>query len=60
MIIKVDFRETAIIECLDNMSSSYPDITVVTENLLIGDMAICNMEGKEIMIVERKTCLRNS
>lgn len=55
MIIKVDFRETAIIEGLENLASSYPDITLVTENLLIGDMAICNIEGKEVMIVERKT-----
>lgn len=55
MIIKIDFRETEIIKGLETLTSSYPDITVVTENLLIGDMAVCDMEGKEVIIVERKT-----
>ncbi len=55
MIIKIDFRETSLIEQVNRLVESYSGITIVTENLLIGDAAICRDDGSEVLIIERKS-----
>ena len=55
MIIKIDFRESAVLEKIESISVEYSDITIVSENLQIGDVAICDDLGNEIIIIERKT-----
>jgi ERCC4-type nuclease len=55
MLIKIDVRETSLhIECL-KMISNYENIKIVLESLPIGDVIICNDDGEEIVIIERKT-----
>ena len=55
MIIKVDFRETELIEVMMKLLPSYEKITIETSNLPIGDIIICEDSGDEKLMIERKT-----
>ena len=55
MIIKVDFRETELIEVMMKLLPSYEKITIETINLPIGDIIICEDSGDEKLMIERKT-----
>ena len=55
MLIKIDSREEAIkIECITRVLK-YEDIKIETNTLDIGDIIICDNEGNEKAIIERKT-----
>ena len=55
MIIKMDYRETELHnECMKTLCN-YKNITIITENLPIGDIIICNDDGVESIIIERKS-----
>jgi len=55
MLIKIDVRETSLhMECL-KLISNYENVKLVVENLPIGDVIICNDDGSELVIIERKT-----
>tara|TARA_B110000483_G_C18206900_1_gene548276 strand:- start:11171 stop:11983 length:813 start_codon:yes stop_codon:yes gene_type:complete len=55
MLIKIDVREKNIhIECI-KLIKNYTNIEIILEQLPVGDMIICNNDGVEIVIVERKT-----
>jgi len=56
MIIKIDNRETDLIRSCKyflEISPSYKDITIVVENLPIGDIILCKNEEEKV-IIERK------
>ena len=58
MIIKLDIRESdleAAFTTICGLDKSYSNITIVKENLPIGDVIIYTDEGEEIAIIERKT-----
>ena len=57
MIIKLDFRESDLQSEIAKlrMNDSFKKITVSTDNLPLGDIIICDDEGNEKMIIERKT-----
>ncbi len=55
MLIKIDIRETLIYEKCNNMVQNFPSIKLQMEPLHIGDIIICDDEGNELVIVERKT-----
>lgn len=57
MIIKLDFRESDLHSEIIKlrMSGAFSKITLETDNLPIGDIIICQDDGKEQMIIERKT-----
>jgi ERCC4-type nuclease len=55
MLIKIDVREqNLIIEC-NNLLDKYENITIEIVTLDIGDIILYDDDGKEIMIIERKT-----
>jgi ERCC4-type nuclease len=58
MIIKVDTREQEMFKLIKyylEISPSYKNITVVTENLPLGDVIICDENKVERLIIERKS-----
>ena len=58
MIIKVDIREQEMFKLIKyylEISPSYKNITVVTENLPLGDVIICDENKVERLIIERKS-----
>lgn len=55
MLIKIDFRETDLHCSMTKLMSSYENIKLETENLPIGDIIICDDDGTEKIIIERKT-----
>ena len=59
MIVKVDYREKRLINSLTsliNNSEEYSGkIMLESVNLLLGDICICNDDGSELIIIERKT-----
>ena len=55
MLIKIDVRETSLIEKCENMVSNYQNIKLQIEQLHIGDAIICDDEGVELIVIERKT-----
>lgn len=58
MIIKLDCREAALrdeIEKLKTDDEHYTSVVVETSSLPLGDAIICDNQGKEIIIIERKT-----
>jgi ERCC4-type nuclease len=57
MQIKVDYRETDLLAKLNALlsSSKRENITIVQENLPLGDIIICDDTGNEKVIIERKT-----
>ena len=55
MLIKIDVREqNLIIEC-NNLLNNYENISIEIVTLDIGDIILYDDDGKEIMIIERKT-----
>ena len=58
MIIKVDIREQEMFKLIKyylEISPSYKNITVVSENLPLGDVIICDENNVERLIIERKS-----
>ena len=58
MIIKIDIREQEMFKVIKyylEISPSYKNITVVTENLPLGDVIICDENNVERLIIERKS-----
>ena len=57
MIIKVDYREAVLLDKINAFLSinKKQNITVTSENLPLGDIIICDDQGKEKLIIERKT-----
>jgi ERCC4-type nuclease len=57
MLIKIDYRETDIINKITNLLSlkKLENITLQSENLPLGDIIICTDNGDEKLILERKT-----
>jgi ERCC4-type nuclease len=56
MILKIDVRESSLIQLCQQNINQYEGIQLVTEALPIGDIIICD-ENKEYLIIERKTLL---
>lgn len=55
-MIKVDYREKKLIPILQSLNSDYKfNINIEVENLPIGDIIICDKNGCEKLIIERKT-----
>ena len=61
MIIKIDYREKLLIEeCKKQQlieDTKYASITILSENIPLGDIVICNNDNEEQVIIERKTLL---
>jgi len=57
MIIKVDYREAVLLDKINAFLSinKKQNITVISENLPLGDIIICDDQGKEKIIIERKS-----
>lgn len=59
MIIKIDYRENNLIKIINdlikNKYQTLSDITIINENLPIGDITITDKNNKEYVIFERKT-----
>ena len=55
MLIKIDVRETRLHMEFLKLIGGYENIKLVLENLPIGDVIICNDDGLELVIIERKT-----
>ena len=59
MIVKVDYREKKLISSLGSLVNANEEytgkITIESVNLLLGDICICDDDGREILIIERKT-----
>ncbi len=58
MIIKVDVREQEMFKLIKyylEISSSYKNINIVSENLPLGDVIICDENKVERLIIERKS-----
>lgn len=54
MIIKIDCRESDLLNKLKSLPSK-DNITILSESLPLGDIIICDNEGNELVIIERKT-----
>ena len=54
MLLKVDVRENKLIKLLQNTNSEY-GFTIKIENLHLGDIIICDDNGKELILIERKS-----
>ena len=61
MIIKIDYREKLLIEECKKLQliedKKYGTITILSENIPLGDIVICNNENEEQLMIERKTLL---
>ena len=55
MLVKIDFRETDLHCSMTKLMSSYENIKLETRNLPIGDIIVCDDDGTEKIIIERKT-----
>jgi ERCC4-type nuclease len=55
MLIKIDVRETSLIEKCENMISMFQNLRLQVLQLHIGDIIICDNEGNELIVIERKT-----
>lgn len=56
MKIKIDYRETQLLEIIKNLkNNSYDNINIESENLSIGDIIISDDKNNELAIIERKT-----
>ena len=57
MLIKVDYREAVLLDKINAFLSinKKDHITVTSENLPLGDIIICDSQGNEKLIIERKT-----
>lgn len=55
--IKVDYREKQLFQFIHEKVKDNKDIHVVSENIPLGDVILCDSKGKEKVIIERKTML---
>ena len=56
MIIKIDYREKKLIELIKkNEEFSKKEYTLLVENLDLGDIIFCDSDGKELILIERKS-----
>ena len=55
MLIKIDYREIKLIQYLTGIIKEDDKIKMVSENLPIGDIILCDDLGQEKAIVERKS-----
>jgi ERCC4-type nuclease len=59
MLIKIDYRESKLIPLCEALnadtSTDKPLIKIVSENLPLGDIILCNDDGEEKIIIERKS-----
>jgi ERCC4-type nuclease len=55
MLIKIDFREIKLIQFLSGLITDDLKIKMVSENLPLGDIIICDDAGEEKVIIERKS-----
>jgi len=55
MLIKIDCREMKLIQLLTGLVKEDDKIKIVTENLPLGDIILCDAEGQEKAIIERKS-----
>jgi ERCC4-type nuclease len=55
MLIKIDYREIKLIQYLTGIIKEDANIKMVTENLPIGDIILCDDLGQEKAIIERKS-----
>lgn len=55
--IKVDYREKQLLQFINEKLKDNQDIQVVSENIPLGDVIICDSKGNEKVIIERKTML---
>jgi ERCC4-type nuclease len=55
MLIKIDYREMKLIQYLTGLMKEDTNIKMVTENLPLGDIILCDDLGQEKAIIERKS-----
>ena len=55
MIIKVDFREVELLQSITKLLPAYESVKIETMNLPLGDVIICDNDGVEKLLIERKT-----
>ena len=55
MLIKIDYREIKLIQYLTGLINDDDKIKMVSENLPLGDIILCNDLGQEKAIIERKS-----
>ena len=55
MLIKIDYREIKLIQYLTGLIKEDDKIKMVSENLPIGDIILCDDLGQEKAIIERKS-----
>lgn len=55
MLIKIDCREMKLIQLLTGLLKEDDKIKIVTENLPLGDIILCDSVGQEKAIIERKS-----
>ena len=55
MLIKIDYREMKLIQYLTGLIKEDANIKMVTENLPLGDIILCDDLGQEKAIIERKS-----
>ena len=54
MLIKIDYREIKLIQLLSVLLTGEEKIKMVSENLPLGDIILCDDAGQEKAIIERK------
>ena len=54
MLLKVDIRENKLIKLLEDLNSEH-NFTIKIESLHLGDIIICDDDGKELILIERKS-----
>jgi ERCC4-type nuclease len=55
MLIKLDCRESKLLPLISAQLLDQSSIKLVSESLSLGDAIICNDDGKELIILERKS-----
>jgi ERCC4-type nuclease len=55
MLIKIDFRETKLLELCAALATELENVKIVSENLPLGDIIICDDAVIECAIIERKS-----
>jgi ERCC4-type nuclease len=55
MLIKLDCRESKLLPLITGHLLDQSSITLVSESLPLGDAIICDDDGKELLIIERKS-----
>jgi ERCC4-type nuclease len=55
MLIKIDFRENKLIPLCEALNATNETIKIISENLPLGDIIICNDAGEEKVMIERKS-----